>query len=93
MRFRYLLALVAFSFLFPFGCTTSSQADPEALRMAEREAELDRKMEAMRIAFQILEGSEFCRGGPFPTEEFFEDYCLSDVEKAYHLIIETVTQE
>ena len=95
MSFRCFLALVVVLSLFAFGCTTSSQADPETLRVAEREAELDRKMEAMRIAVQILEGSEICqRGGYAPGgEEFFDKYCLSAIEKAYRFIIVTVIED
>lgn len=63
MSFRYLFALVVVLSLFTFGCTTPSQADPETLRVAEREAELDRKMEAMRIAVQIAEKSINCLTG------------------------------
>ena len=89
MSFRYLFALVVVLSLFTFGCTTSSQADPETLR----EAELDRKMEAMRIAVQILEGSQFCQDGFYRSEEFFDDNCLSAIEKAYRFVIETVIQD
>ena len=89
MSFRCLFALVVVLALFTFGCTTSSQADSETLR----EAELDRKMEAMRIAVQILEGSEICQRGGFGSEEFFDDYCLSAIEKAYRFIMETVMQD
>jgi hypothetical protein len=88
-----LFALVVVLSLFTFGCTTSSQVDPETLRVAEREAELDRKMEAMRIAVQILEGSNVCQTGGYASEELFNDYCLGAIEKAYHFIIETVMQE
>ena len=94
MSFRYLFALVVVLSLFTFGCTTSSQADPETLRVAEREAELDRKMEAMRVAVQILEGSELCQRGFYDGgEEFFNDYCLAAIEEAYRFIIQTVMQE
>ena len=95
MSFRFLFILVVALSLFTFGCTTSSQAGPETLRAVEREAELDRKMEAMRIAVQILEGSEICqRGGYAPGgEEFFDKYCLSAIEKAYRFVMETVMQE
>ena len=92
MSFRYLFALVVVLSLFTFGCTTSSQADPETLRVAEREAELDRKMEAMRVAVQILQGSDYCQGG-LRIENFFNDYCLAAIEEAYRFIIETVIQE
>ena len=90
MSFRYLFALVVVLSLFTFGCTTSSQADPETLRVAEREAELDRKMEAMRIAVQVLEGSEVCQQGLYAPKDFFSDNCLAAIEEAYRFIIETV---
>ena len=93
MSLRYLFVLIVVLSLFIFGCTTSSQADPETLRVAEREAELDRKMEAMRIAVQVLEGSEICQRGLYRGEEFFNDNCLAAIEEAYHFIIETVMQE
>ena len=93
MSFRYFFALVAVLSLFTFGCTTSSQADPETLRVAQREAELDIEMEAMRIAAQILEGSEFCQRGGYGSEELFNDYCLAAIEKVYRFVIETVMQE
>ena len=89
MSFRYLLALVVVLSLFIFGCTTSSQSDSETLR----EAELDRRMEAMRIAVQVLEGSEFCQRGFNRSEEFFKDKCLAAIDEAYRFIIETVMQE
>ena len=92
VSFRYLFALVVFLSLFTFACTTSSQVDPETLRVAEREAELDRKMEAMRIAVQILEGSEICQAG-FLREEFFKEKCLAAIEEAYRFIIETVIED
>ena len=92
MSFRYLFTLVVVLSLFTFGCTTSSQADAERLRLAEREAELDREMEAMRIAVQVLEGSEICQGGIFFGEDVF-DRCLSAIEKAYRFILEAIMQE
>jgi hypothetical protein len=85
-----LFALVVVLSLFTFGCTTSSQADPETLRVAE---ELDRRMEAMRIAVQVLEGSEICQGGFYRGEEFFKDNCLAAIEESYRFIIETIMQE
>ena len=93
MSFRSLFALVVVLSLFTFGCTTSSQVDPETLLVAEREAELERRMDAMRIAVQILEGSEICQTGGFGSEEWFNDYCLGAIEKTYHFIIETVMQK
>ena len=93
MSLRYLFALVLVLSLFTLGCTTSSQADPETLRVTEREAELDRKMEAMRIAVQVLEGSEVCQAGLYRGEEFFNDKCLAAIEEAYRFIIETVMKE
>ena len=89
MSFRYLFGLVAVWSLFTLGCTMSSQADPETLR----EAELDRKMEAMRIAVQILEDSTPCQVGFYGGEEFFKDECLAAVEEAYRFITETVMEE
>ncbi len=93
MSFRYLFALVVVLALLTFGCTTSSQADSETLRVAERETELDRRMEAMRIAVQVLEGSEICQQGDYGPEGFFKDNCLSAIEKAYRFIMETVMQD
>ena len=94
MSFRYLFALVVVLSLFTFGCTTSSQADsempnqgnPEALRIAE----LDRKIEAMRIAVQIAENSSLdCQGSP-PFVDF--DRCIADIGKAYRFVLETIMQ-
>ena len=94
MSFRYLFALVVILSLFAIGCTTSGQADPEALRVTEREEELDRKMEAMRIAVQLFEGSVEChRGFHSRGEEFFDDFCLAAIERTYHFIIETIAQD
>ena len=50
-------------------------------------------MEAMRIAVQVLEGSEICQGGFYRGEEFFKDNCLAAIEESYRFIIETIMQE
>ena len=50
-------------------------------------------MEAMRIAVQVLEGSEVCQRGFYYGEELFKDECLAAIEEAYRFIVETVMQE
>ena len=89
MSFRYLFALVVVLSLFTFGCTTSSQSDPEMSDQSDSETlravELDRKVEAMRIAVQIAEKSFECK-----TPEF--DLCLSQIDKSYRFVIERVMQ-
>lgn len=96
MSFRYLFALVVILSLFTFGCTTSTQADPEISNQSDPETqqatEIDRKVEAMRIAVQIVDNLPACQSSEvFGIPSGTVKLCLTAVDEAYRFIIERVT--